>query len=239
MFGPPVPPGRRSAGRRAATVSAAAAATVAVVVVAALNWPTGEEGADQGKGRTPASSSAPRTPASGGQGTTSGSGTAPSADSAGATVKGTLLTTENVRTVLGAFREASGNPQVKEVTFYEGYALADIPTGPGAKTYDRYQYRDGVATRTGPGGAISRDSADEQPFDPTAMDWDGLSALMKRGERELNVENPNLRYVIVKRWTFNSDRPTLMYYLTNEYMVSGYLATDSDGKVVTSHPASP
>jgi hypothetical protein len=218
---------------------AAAAATVAVVVVAALNWPTGEEGTDQGKGRTPASSSAPRTPASGGQGTTSGSGTAPSADSAGATVKGTLLTTENVRTVLGAFREASGNPQVKEVTFYEGYALADIPTGPGAKTYDRYQYRDGVATRTGPGGAISRDSADEQPFDPTAMDWDGLSALMKRGERELNVENPNLRYVIVKRWTFNSDRPTLMYYLTNEYMVSGYLATDSDGKVVTSHPASP
>ncbi|MGA5098705.1 protein kinase domain-containing protein [Streptomyces lavendulocolor] len=239
MFGPPVPPGRRPAGRRAATVSAAAAATAAVVVVAALNWPTGEEGTDQGKGRTPASSSAPRTPASGGQGATSGSGTAPSADSAGATVKGTLLTTANVRTVLGAFREASGNPQVKEVTFYEDYALAEIPTGPGAKTYDEYQYRDGVARRTGPGGAISRDSADEQPFDPTAMDWDGLSALMKRGERELNVENPNLRYVIVKRWTFNSDRPTLMYYLSNEYMVSGYLATDSDGKVVASHPASP
>ncbi|WP_336317864.1 protein kinase domain-containing protein [Streptomyces lavendofoliae] len=239
-FGPPVPPGRRPAGRRAVAVTVAAVATVAIVVVAALNWPTGGSAGDQGKGRgTPSSGSAPRTPASGGTGDTPpGTGTAPSAGSAGAATRGTLLTAANIRTVLGAFREASGSPQVKEVTFYEDYAKADIPTGPGAKTYDEYQYRDGVATRTGPGGGIDPDYPGEQPFDAAAVAWDTLPALIKRGENELEVADPDLRYVIVGRWTFNADRPTVRFHLSNEYMQSGYLAADTRGKVVASHPAS-
>ncbi|WP_228975641.1 serine/threonine-protein kinase [Streptomyces sp. DH12] len=231
-FGPPVPPARRSTGRRAAAVSLASAATVALVVVAALNWPPGAGTTDDGRGTTPSSSgSAPR-------GTMPGSGTAPSADGVPASTRGSLLTTGNVRTVLGAFREASGNPQVKQVTIYEDYALADIPTRPGAKTYDRYQYRDGVAAKTGPGGTIDPDSADEQPFDAAALAWDTLPALMRRGERDLKVDDPNLRYVIVDRWTFNADQPTLRFHLTNEYRASGYLAADGRGKVVASHPAS-
>ncbi|WOI61094.1 hypothetical protein [Streptomyces fradiae] len=150
---------------------------------------------------------------------------------------GTLLTPANVRTVLAAFREASGNGQVKTVTFYEEYALAEIPTKPGAKTYDRYQYRDGVARKSGPGGTIASGSPDEQPFDATALDWDTLPALMRRGEKELNVDAPDTRYVIVDRWTFNADQPTLRFYLSNEYRASGYLAADGSGKVVASYPA--
>ncbi|KUH37954.1 hypothetical protein ATE80_15335 [Streptomyces kanasensis] len=233
---PPVPPARRPAGRRAA-LSVASAAAVAIAVVAALNWPFAGGTTDDGRGTAPSSGSASRDPVSGARGTTGG-GTASSADGVPASTRGSLLTTANVRTVLGAFREASGNPQVKQVTFYEEYALADIPTKPGARTYDRYQYRDGVAAKTGPGGTIDPDSPDEQPFDAAALAWDTLPALMRRGEKDLKVDDPNLRYVIVDRWTFNADQPTVRYYLTNEYRATGYLATDARGKVVLSHPAS-
>ncbi|MFF8288742.1 serine/threonine-protein kinase [Streptomyces sp. NPDC016309] len=243
-FGPPVAPTRRPAGRRAAVVSLAAAATATVVVAAALNWPLGKDAADEGKSPTPSSSSARRTPVADtggttpGTGTPAGTGTGNGSGTGGARTTGTLLTPANVRTVLAAFREASGNQQVKEVTVYENYAMADIPTKPGAKTYDSYRYSDGIATRTGPGGTIDPDSPDDQTFDPAAVAWDTLPALIRRGEKELNVENPNLRYLVLHRWTFNADQPTLHFYLTNEYMASGYLATDVRGKVVSSHPAS-
>ncbi|QGV77060.1 serine/threonine-protein kinase [Streptomyces ficellus] len=251
VFGPPVPPlpaappARRPARRRAVAVSAALAVTVALAAVAALNWPPGGGSADRGKNGTGTSpsTSGPRTPgpATPGTGTpaTDTPGTGSSGSNGGGTApRGSLLTEANVRAVLASFREASGNPQVKEVTFYEDYALAAIPTKPGAKTYDAYQYRDGVARRTGPGGTIASGSADDQPFDATTLAWSGLPALMKRAERELKVDDPNLRYVIVDRWTFNDDRPTLRVYLSNEYLASGYLAADTRGQVVASHPAS-
>ncbi|WP_374984546.1 protein kinase [Streptomyces fradiae] len=243
-FGPPVPPARRPAGRRRAAVALASAAAVTAAAVAALNWPFGD-GHDGEDGRAaPASSAAPRAAVPAGPGAEGASpppggaaDASPAPGGARQAAAGTLLTPANVRTVLAAFREASGNGQVKAVTFYEEYALAEIPTKPGAKTYDRYQYRDGVARKSGPGGTIASGSPDEQPFDATALDWDTLPALMRRGEKELNVDAPDTRYVIVDRWTFNADQPTLRFYLSNEYRASGYLAADGSGKVVASYPA--
>ncbi len=87
-----------------------------------------------------------------------------------------------------------------------------------------------------PGGTISSDSADEQPFDVAALAWDRLPDLMKQAERDLGVDDPTMRYVIVDRWTFNGDEPTMRFYLTNEYRASGYLAADRTGKVVATHP---
>ncbi|MFE7808767.1 serine/threonine-protein kinase [Streptomyces sp. NPDC057430] len=243
-FGAPLRPGQQpSAGtgprRRAAVLAASLVLAGAVVVVGVVKiLPDGgaDDGAKGGStptnaGRTPGKDSS--TGAGNGGGTQPGS-TAPSA----VAPRGTLLTTANVRTVIEALRKASGSATMKELTIYEGYALASIPTGPGAKTYDAYEYRDGVARKTGPGGTIDADAADEQPFDVAAMAWDDLPALMKRGEKELKVDNPNMRYVIVDRWTFNEDRPTLRFYLINEYSAVGYLAADTGGKVVSSHPAS-
>ena len=232
-FGPPVlPPPSSSRNRRpvVALAVALALATAVVVGVVKLLPDGGSGGSDSGaKGRTP--SNASRTPGT-------GTGTAGTGDTQPSTPapRGSLLTTANTRAVIEAFRKAAGTSTMKEMTIYEEYALADIPTRPGAKTYDAYEFRNGVARRTGPGGTL--DGADEQPFDVSTMNWAGLPALMKRGESELKVERPNLRYVIVGRWTFNDDRPTLRYYLTNEYSAVGYLAVDSAGKVVSSHPAS-
>ncbi|MFI8823493.1 protein kinase [Streptomyces sp. NPDC053431] len=227
--GAPRPTGARP-GRRAAVLVGSLAVATAVVVGAVNLIPDGGDKGDGAKGgSTPSNSS--RTP--GGSTGATAARTPTTVPAAG----GSLLTTAGARTVIEAFRKASGSTTMKELTIYEDYALAAIPTRPGAKSYDSWEYRGGVARKAGPGGTINASFPDEQPMDVAAMPWDTLPALMKRGEKELKVENPNMRYVVVERWTFNDDRPTMRFYLTNEYSATGYLAADDSGKVVSSHPA--
>ncbi|WP_329426698.1 serine/threonine-protein kinase [Streptomyces sp. NBC_01268] len=231
-YGPPTPaaaPRAPLASRRRAVLVAVsivlAVAAVGVVVDKGGLLDLGGSGNGGGKGgATPWWTPAPDT-----AGTATGT-----AETQG----GTLLTPANVRAVIEAFRKAGGSTTMKELTIHEEYALASIPTRPGAKTYDRYEFRDGVARKTGPGGTLYGGAAADDPFDVSAMAWDDLPALMKRGERELKVERPTLRYVVIDRWTFNDDRPTLRYYLINEYNAVGYFVVDSSGKVVASHPTS-
>ncbi|MFF7438046.1 protein kinase [Streptomyces sp. NPDC008122] len=241
-FGPPTlpTPAPSSPRKRVAGVAVGLVLAAAAVIGVVNLFPDGNDGGDGSGGTSGAKggvspTGAVRTP---GQ----SSGTVPSASASASAsapaVRGSLLTTANVRAVIAEFRRASGTTTIKDLTVYEEYALANIPTRPGAKTYDAYEYRAGVARKTGPGGTISADDADEQPFDVSTMPWDSLPALMKRGERDLKVDDPTMRYVIVDRWTFNDDRPTLRFYLSNDYMASGYLAADASGKVVSTLPAS-
>ncbi|MFH8621628.1 serine/threonine-protein kinase [Streptomyces vietnamensis] len=237
-FGPPTlpTPAPSSPRKRAAGVAVGLALAAAAVIGVVNLFPDGNDG-DNGSGGTSGAkggaspTGAVRTP---GQ----GPGTVSSASPPAPAVRGSLLTTANVRAVIAELRRASGTTTIKDLTVYEEYALANIPTRPGAKTYDAYEYRAGVARKTGPGGTISADEADEQPFDVSTMPWDSLPALMKRGERDLKVDDPTMRYVVVDRWTFNDDRPTLRLYLSNDYRASGYLAADASGKVVSTLPAS-
>ncbi|MFF0560735.1 serine/threonine-protein kinase [Streptomyces sp. NPDC004266] len=236
-FGPPtLPTSAPSSPRKPAAGVAVGLALAAAAVIGVVNlFPDGDNGSGGTSGAKGGASpsGAVRTP---GQG--SGTGTVSSASAPAPAVRGSLLTTANVRAVIAEFRRASGTTTIKDLTVYEEYALANIPTRPGAKTYDAYEYRAGVARKTGPGGTISADDADEQPFDVSTMPWDSLPALMKRGERDLKVDDPTMRYVVVDRWTFNDDRPTLRFYLSNDYQASGYLAADASGKVVSTLPAS-
>ncbi|MGW5421879.1 serine/threonine-protein kinase [Streptomyces sp. NPDC003943] len=250
-YGPPAAPGAgfgrptlptpapSSPRKRAAGVAVGLALAAAAVIGVVNLFPDGNDG-DNGSGGTSGAkggaspTGAVRTP---GQGSGTGTDSSATASAPTPAVRGSLLTTANVRAVIAEFRRASGTTTIKDLTVYEEYALANIPTRPGAKTYDAYEYRAGVARKTGPGGTISAD-ADEQPFDVSTMPWDSLPALMKRGERDLKVDDPTMRYVVVDRWTFNDDRPTLRFYLSNDYRASGYLAVDASGKVVSTLPAS-
>ncbi|MFI1654919.1 serine/threonine-protein kinase [Streptomyces sp. NPDC020472] len=238
-FGPPtLPTSAPSSPRKRAAGVAVGLVLAAAAVIGVVNlFPDGDNGSDGTSGAKGGASptGAVRTP---GQGSGTGTVSSASAPAPAPAVRGSLLTTANVRAVIAEFRRASGTTTIKDLTVYEEYALANIPTRPGAKTYDAYEYRAGVARKTGPGGTISADDADEQPFDVSTMPWDSLPALMKRGERDLKVDDPTMRYVVVDRWTFNDDRPTLRFYLSNDYQASGYLAADASGKVVSTLPAS-
>ncbi|MFI1714555.1 serine/threonine-protein kinase [Streptomyces litmocidini] len=237
-FGPPTLPTSAPSNprKRAAGVAVGLALATAAVIGVVNLLPDGNDGGDGSGGTSGAKGSTSPTGAVHTPGQGSGTGTVPSASAPA--VRGSLLTTANVRAVIAELRRVSGTTTIKDLTVYEEYALANIPTRPGAKTYDAYEYRAGVARKTGPGGTISADDADEQPFDVSTMPWDSLPALMKRGERDLKVDDPTMRYVVVERWTFNDDRPTLRFYLSNDYQASGYLAADASGKVVSTLPAS-
>ncbi|MFJ6520006.1 serine/threonine-protein kinase [Streptomyces filamentosus] len=221
--------------RRIATVAGALVVSAGLLALALQQFlpPGGDGGTPDAKGTT----TAPRTPGGGTGGTTGDTsggttGAPSSAAPSKAAAPASLLTPAGIRTAVAAFAEATGTPTVKAIYVYDDYAIAEIPTKEGSRTYDRYQYRDGEVSRQGIGGTISSSQPDQQPFDPTRMPWDDLPALAKRADRELKVEEPFNRYMIVNRWSFNENRPTLLVYRTNDYSATGYLAVDQSGKVV-------
>lgn len=256
VFGPP-PADRaarpRSRPRRRAPLWAGLGVIAGAAVLAGVYLLPPDDGTGDratGSGKTTATGSAADRGArdGGGQAGPTGTGRTRPADepsTAGspagrgtADTEGSLLTPANVRAVLEAFGEASGSDQLIGVNVYPEYALAKIPTKPGALTFDNYEFRNGTARRIGPGGTTTASGASGPSFDPGKLAWDRLPELMERAERELAVEDPNLRYVIADRWTFNDDRPSLRVYLSNAYGAAGYLVADSAGKVLKTFPAS-
>ncbi|MEU3312327.1 serine/threonine-protein kinase [Streptomyces sp. NPDC006662] len=144
-----------------------------------------------------------------------------------AAAQGSLLTPGSVRTAIEAFKQQTGTTTFVEMTVYEGYVLASVPTAAGAGTFDRWEYRDGRARRTGPGGRIEDAKA---LIDMAAVNWDALPALLDRAQRELGVTQPSSRYVIVEPWLFDNS-PSLRPYLSDEYGRGGYLYADTQGNV--------
>ncbi|MFF5506140.1 serine/threonine-protein kinase [Streptomyces roseolus] len=234
---PPVPARAPDRRRRLARIAGGLVLSAALLALGISQFlpngdggGTGALGSADGKqtGTASPGGTADRTASPGGTGGGTSTTSAPTSTPAA----GSHLTPAGVRTAVAAFRDATGVSTVKQLFVYEEYVIAEIPTRPGARTYDRYQYRDGEVSRQGVGGTISSSRADEQPFDPTRMPWDDLPELAKRADRELKVEAATSRYLIAQRWSFNKDRPTLLVYRTNDYSATGYLAVDADGTVV-------
>ncbi|MGW6538235.1 serine/threonine-protein kinase [Streptomyces sp. NPDC055051] len=217
--------------RRITTAAVGLAVAAGLTVLAAQYLPLGGDDGDGGNRDAKGGTTASRTP-----GTTTSTATAPSATPTTPPVTpvatGDLLTPDGVRTVIAAFEQATGTTTFKNMNVYGEYAFAEIPTRPGARSYDRYEYRNGKVTKSDFGRGTISSSPDEQPLDVKGMPWDDLPALSKRADRELKVEDPTMRYLIIDRWTFNENRPTLRLYRINEYSATGYLAVDTSGKVV-------
>ncbi|KIF06033.1 hypothetical protein PL81_09850, partial [Streptomyces sp. RSD-27] len=142
--------------------------------------------------------------------------------------KGSLLTPDRVRTALAAFKQQTGTTSFVEMTVYEGYVLASVPTADGAGTYDRYEYRDGRVKRDGPGGRID---GTKPLIDMGAVNWDALPGLLDKAQQELGVTKPTSRYVIVEPWIFDGGATSVRPYLSDEYGRGGYLYADAQGDV--------
>ncbi|MFB6810211.1 serine/threonine-protein kinase [Streptomyces sp. NPDC056387] len=217
-------PAARTPRRRPALMGGLLAVVLAGGVIGLVNGFPGGASDDRGGGE-----------AKGGGATASGAPAAPSAKASTPRTnaspvtapKGSLLTPANVRTALDALKQKSGTTEFVEMTVYEEYVLASVPTAPGAKTYDRYQYRDGEAKRTGPGGTIK---ADEPLIDMASVNWDALPGLLDQAKQELGVAKPTSRYVIVEPWLFDQT-PSMRPYLTDEYGQGGYVYADTQGNV--------
>ncbi|MFF7777329.1 serine/threonine-protein kinase [Streptomyces tanashiensis] len=212
--------GRRRRGRVARFLGSAAVVVLAVgVPVAAMGWEW--RPADPGSGPSTAPP-AGRPPAS----------SAPAKETA--PEKLDLLTADGVRTAVAAVKAASGGAKVTGFVVYPDYAVAESLVKGSTKRYDRYVYRGGdVAVREGPGGTAFPGSV---PVDLDTFSWGALPALMKRADKELGVEKPTSRYVVLTPGsTLTGFEAGLSVYLSDTYGVA-YLKADAKGRVTATYP---
>ncbi|MFD0429885.1 hypothetical protein ACFQ60_26705 [Streptomyces zhihengii] len=72
----------------------------------------------------------------------------------------------------------------------------------------------------------------ESPFDVDDFDWDAVPGLFERADKELNVPDVTMRYLLVSGAdpTFG-DPKGMSAYLSNDHSQSGYIEADHKGKV--------
>ncbi|MFE3071413.1 protein kinase [Streptomyces sp. NPDC059247] len=147
--------------------------------------------------------------------------------------KPNLLTPAGVRAAIAAVKAASGGTKVTRFVVYPEYAIAESLVKGSTKRYDRYVYRgEDVAVRQGSGTAFPG----TVPTDLDAVDWDVLPALLKRADKELGVDEPTSRYVIlVPASTLVGNSLGLSVYLSDSYG-SAYLKADAKGRVSSTYP---
>ncbi len=137
-----------------------------------------------------------------------------------------LLTPAGARAVVNALTPVMGGTKVSELTIYSEYANATAPAKAVKNGYDNFEYRNGTAKRD---GADSVD-ADRTVLDLNKVNWDALPALWDRANKDLGVDKPTMRYLILDTDIINGD-PSLRLYLTDDYG-GAYLLATLDGKVV-------
>ncbi|MFG2191857.1 serine/threonine-protein kinase [Streptomyces sp. NPDC048639] len=226
---PPMPPPTRSKPRRPLVVGLAAVA-VAATVTGALVFLPRDDSADAADGKErPAASET-----SGATGDRSAKPDGEKSEPEEPVTPGKrrdLLTPSGMRDAVKAFRSASGRPDVVDLTVYPEYAMASIPSKSRSRVYDEYQFREEVATRTGPGSTLD---SDDVTVDLRKIDWDVLPKLMKKAEKELGVAKPTNRYIIVDT-DIISHVASLRIYLTDDYGAA-FLTADLKGRVESMHP---
>lgn len=196
---------------------------LAAAVVGIVQWmPDGKSGDDDvadSRATRPAVATPAGTPAS-----TPG---AKASTSKSVAARGSMLTPQNIRIALDALKEKTGTTTFVDLTVYDGYVLASIPTAPGADTVDAWQYRDGAARRTGPDGTVEEG---KPLIDMATVNWDAVPGLLEQSKKEFGVEKPTSTYVIIDPWMMDQV-PAMRPYVSDEYGRGGYLLAGIDGKV--------
>ncbi|WP_405834082.1 serine/threonine-protein kinase [Streptomyces sp. NBC_00105] len=213
--------------RRPALIGAAITAVLAAGIVGIVQLlPDGNSGDDDAKGGAatrPAVASSATPP-----GRDASSVPAPKASAQKADApKGSMMTPENVRTALEAFKKETGTTTFVDMTLYDGYILASIPTAAGAETVDSWQYRDGAASRTGPDGTVEEG---KPLIDMATVNWDALPGMLEQSKKDLKVEKPTSRHVIIDPWMMDQV-PSIRTYLSDEYGRGGYILWKTDGSL--------
>ncbi|TXS52697.1 serine/threonine-protein kinase [Streptomyces sp. t39] len=223
--------------RRRVTRIVVAASLASTVIAGVLLWrflpgddPGGGTGAKPGPtatgSRTPSASPAADPP--GGSGGSGGGG-----EQGDATVN--LLTPEGIRTAVAALKKATGTDRLCSLSVYPEYVSAEVMLDGSNSRHDSWTYRPGKGAEKGiiSGSVTPMESA----FDVDDFDWDAVPALFERADKELNVPDVSLRYLLVEGAdpTFG-DPKGMSAYLTNDHSQSGYISADHKGKVLKVMP---
>ncbi|MFB8245596.1 protein kinase [Streptomyces sp. NPDC055952] len=220
-------------GSRARSRLAIASSVVGTVLAGVLVWTLLPDGEDDGKGkaadRPGASSTWTNDP------TPEAPGASRSAPAAQADARTDLLTPDGIRTAVKEIKAATGTNRACDFSVYPEYVSAKIMLKGSGTKYDTYTYRPAEGVKKGiiSGAIIGGD----RPFSLDDFDWDVLPPLLRRAEKDLNVAEPTLRYLLVRPADDTFDTPLgLAVYFADEH-VSGYLDADLSGKVTKVFPA--
>lgn len=220
----PVRPGR---GRRRALIVLPVAG---VALAGVLVWTLLPDGGSGTSGSSGHGRSTAKPPSTGGSAATD---VTPSAK--GPTGRTNLLTPDGVRTAISAFKEKTGRSRFASLTVYPGYVSADLMVKGSATNYDSYTYRPGEEIEKGiisgslTGGKTSVGLDD--------FDWDKIPSLLAEGQRKLNVDDVDSRYLLLNLPDTTFDSPVGMsVYLSNSHGQSGYLQANPQGKVLKVMP---
>ncbi|MEV7371797.1 serine/threonine-protein kinase [Streptomyces sp. NPDC090301] len=230
--------GGRRRSRTARFLGSAAVVVLAVgIPVAAMNWDWRPGDPGSGPSSAPPSQQGPVAQGPDASGTPTSTAltptSAPSTSKGVAPVKGSLLTPAGVRSAIAAIKEASGGTTVTSFVVYPDYAIAESVVKGSTKRYDRYMYRgEDAAVRQGSGTAFPG----SVPTDLDDFDWDALPALMKRADKELGVDEPTSRYLVVNPpSSIFGTKAGMSVYLSDSYG-SAYLQADAKGRVTATYP---
>ncbi|MBW1595645.1 serine/threonine-protein kinase [Streptomyces sp. JJ38] len=219
----------RRVRRVALAASAAAAVLAGVLLVALLPW--GGDDADDPGAKPSGASAGPRAPEP-----TATPARDPEAEEqpgpAGPAEEPPedLLTPDGIRTAVEALKKAAGTDRMSSFTVHRTHVSADVMVDGSDSRYDGWSYR---PERGAEKGIIQGSvSALESPFSIDDLDWDAVPALLRRADKELNVEDVTSRYLVVLAPDPTFDTPLGMaVYLTNDYDQVGFLEADPDGRV--------
>ncbi|MEU9606584.1 serine/threonine-protein kinase [Streptomyces sp. NPDC048057] len=228
----PSPPSRL--GRRLMIGSS----LLSTALIGSLVWlliPNGQDDRKDSPGSVGTGTTAPPSPGAKASGATAGKGT----DQGKGTEKGEvkdLLTPEGIRLAVKELSAVTDTKRMGRFTVYPEYVVVQTMVKGSDTKYDTYMYRlnEGVSQLPIKGVLFTGN----KPFDVGAFNWDAVPALMAKAKRDLNVQDPTTRYLVVREPNTVSDRKLGMaVYLSNEYRQSGYLDATPQGKVTRLMPA--
>lgn len=144
--------------------------------------------------------------------------------------KGPFYTERGAKEALRVLRKA-GCTKVTRISFHEAHLSSACPLADDPKRYDNVTYHPANSAEPSarPGGMITGETVDL-----ATVNWSALPGLWSRAERELKVDKPQNRYLIVEHSRI-SDSLEVRLYLSDDYG-GGSLTANADGKVIRTNP---
>ncbi len=230
----PPPPNVRRARTNMAAVAVAGATLAGILLWGVLHWSQGESTETAGRGGTTGTTGRTGAPTARAAVPGADQSSTPEKPAGQPAEKPDLLTPDGIRTAIQKLKPVIGGTKVTRFVVYPEHVSAEALVKGSEKRYDRFGYRGGeVAVREGAGGTITNGDV---PADLSSFDWKALPELLRKARRNLGVDRPTSRYLVVTpASTVFGNGPSMSVYLSDAYG-SGYLKADTGGKVIATYP---